>query len=77
MPRSSAYFSVRTMKGAADTKRIKRELDTLPGVTSVSVSQSDRCVAVDFDPTGVNQEQIGQKLTSLGFEIAEVRDRFR
>ena len=57
--------------------RIKRELDTLPGVTSVSVSQSDRCVAVDFDPTGVNQEQIGQKLTSLGFEIAEVRDRFR
>ena len=77
MPRSSAYFSVRTLKGAAGTKRIKRALDTLPGVTSVSVSQSVRCVAVGFDPTGGNQEQIGQKLTSLGFETAEVRVRFR
>lgn len=77
MPRSSAYFSVRSLNGASDAKTIKRELDSLPGVASVSVSQSDHCIAVDFDPTGVNCAQISRRLTDLGFEISDIRDRFR
>ena len=77
MPHSSIYFSVRELGDSHESKAIKRELDTLPGVTSVSVSQADRCIAVDFDPTGVDQTRIAQKLTSLGLEIDEVRDRFR
>ena len=48
-------------------KQLKRELDTLPGVTSVSVSGGR--LAVDYDPTGVRREDIQQKVQSLGFGI--------
>lgn len=50
-----------------DVKLLKRELDTLPGVTSVSVS-GER-LAVDYDSTGVRREDIRQKVQSLGFGI--------
>ena len=50
-----------------DVKLLKRELDTLPGVTSVSVSGGR--LAVDYDPTGVRREDIQQKVQSLGFGI--------
>lgn len=50
-----------------DVKLLKRELDTLPGVTSVSVSGSR--LAVDYDPTGVRRADIQQKVQSLGFGI--------
>ena len=50
-----------------DVKLLKRELDTLPGVTSVSVSGGR--LAVDYDSTGVRQEDIRQKVQSLGFGI--------
>lgn len=50
-----------------DVKLLKRELDTLPGVTSVSVSGGR--LAVDYDSTGVRREDIRQKVQSLGFGI--------
>ena len=50
-----------------DVKQLKRELDTLPGVTSVSVSGGR--LAVDYDSTGVRREDIRQKVQSLGFGI--------
>ncbi len=74
---SSVYVSVRDLGGDHRSKAVKRELDAFPGVTSVSVSQSDRCIAVDYDSTGVDREQICRKLTELGFEVDQVRDRFR
>ena len=77
MPHSSIYFSVRDLGGAHGSKAVKRELDTLPGVTSVSISQADRCIAVDFDPTGVDQDKIARRLAALGLEIDGIRDRFR
>ena len=40
-----------------DVKLLKRELDTLPGVTSVSVSSGGQ-LAVDYDATGVRQADI-------------------
>ena len=50
-----------------DVKLLKRELDTLPGVTSLSVSGGR--LAVDYDSTGVRREDIRQKVQSLGFGI--------
>ena len=50
-----------------DVKLLKRELDTLPGVTSVSVSGGR--LAVDYESTGVRREDIRQKVQSLGFGI--------
>ena len=52
-----------------DVKLLKRELDTLPGVTSVSVSGTR--LAVDYDPSGVRREDIQQKVQSLCFGIQQ------
>ncbi|MGM9638218.1 MAG: heavy-metal-associated domain-containing protein [Butyricicoccaceae bacterium] len=40
---------------------IKRELDALPGVQSVSVSQTGR-IAVDYDTTGTDAARIAGQL---------------
>ena len=42
--------------------------NALPGVTSVSVSGRG-CVAVDYDTTGVRQEQIRQRVQELGYQL--------
>lgn len=68
MAHLSAYFSLEDAAGKHDAALLKRELDTLPGVTSVSVSDSG-CLAVDYDTSGVRQEQILQKVQELGFQL--------
>lgn len=70
MPHLSAYFTLEEAADAHGVKRLKQGLDALPGVTSVSVSDSG-CVAVDYDTTGVRQEQIRQKVQELGFLLKE------
>ena len=67
MAHLSTYFSLEHPASSHDAKELKRELDTLPGVTSVSVSGNR--LAVDYDPTGVRREDIQQKVQSLGFGI--------
>ena len=68
MAHLSTYFSLEDPTGAHDVKRIKRELDGLPGVTSVSVSPGG-CLAVDYDSTGVRQSEIRQKVQELGYQL--------
>lgn len=70
MAHLSAYFSLEDASGRHDAALLKRELDTLPGVTSVSVS-SRGCLAVDYDTSGVRQEQILQKVQELGFQLRD------
>ena len=48
MPRESAYMIVERVNGKHDLKEIKRGLDRLHGVTSVSVNPSHNLVAVDY-----------------------------
>ena len=67
MAHLSTYFSLEHPASSHDAKELKRELDTLPGVTSVSVSGNR--LAVDYDPSGVRREDIQQKIQSLGFGI--------
>ncbi len=67
MAHLSTYFSLEHPASSHDVKQLKRELDTLPGVTSVSVSGGR--LAVDYDSTGVRREDIRQKVQSLGFGI--------
>ena len=67
MAHLSTYFSLEHPASSHDAKELKRELDTLPGVTSVSVSGGR--LAVDYDSTGVWREDIRQKVQSLGFGI--------
>lgn len=67
MAHLSTRFSLEQPADRHAVKQLKRELDTLPGVTSVSVSGSR--LAVDYDPTGVRRADIQQKVQSLGFGI--------
>jgi len=68
MAHLSTCFSLENAGDMHDEKLLKRELDALPGVTSVSVSDRG-CVAVDYDTTGVRQEQIRQKVQELGYHL--------
>ena len=68
MAHLSTYFSLEDPAGNHDVKRLKRELDSLPGVTSVSVSLGG-CLAVDYDSTGVRQADIQQKVQELGYQL--------
>ena len=67
MAHLSTHFSLEQPADSHDVRQLKRELDTLPGVTSVSVSGGR--LAVDYDSTGVRREDIRQKVQSLGFGI--------
>ena len=75
MAHLSTRFSLEQPADRHAVKQLKRELDTLPGVTSVSVSGSR--LAVDYDPSGIRREDIQQKVQSLGFGIqgAELENR--
>ena len=64
----STYFSLENAGDKQDEKLLKRGLDTLPGVTSVSLSGRG-CVAVDYDSTGVRQAEIRQKVQELGYQL--------
>ncbi|WP_312643427.1 heavy metal-associated domain-containing protein [Hydrogenoanaerobacterium sp.] len=69
MPKESAYFILNNVNGNRDVKELKREMDAFPGVISVSVNAEKNSLAVDYDNTGVKQEQLAKRLEKLGYEI--------
>lgn len=69
MSKASVYFTLGDLENKHDSKAIKRELDMLPGVRSVSISDSSNRVAVDFDTTGVQPDQIKKQLEKMGYQI--------
>ncbi|NLH01056.1 MAG: heavy metal-associated domain protein [Clostridiales bacterium] len=73
MSKASAYFTVNSIGGKHGAKELKSELDKLAGVISVSVSDSSGNIAVDFDTTGVRQEDLKTKIENLGYDITNVR----
>ncbi len=73
MSKASIYFTVDNVNGKHDVKELKRELDTFPGVISVSVNDKTESIAVDFDTTGVQQEQLQKRIEKLGYGIIDTR----
>ena len=72
MTKANACFTVGGISGKHDVKEIKRELDTLPGVLSVTVS-NESLVSVDFDTTGVQTDRIGKQLTDMGYQVVNTK----
>lgn len=66
MSKASVYFSLSSSPDRHDIQMIKRELDALPGVRSVSVSGAGR-VAVDYDTTGTDAARIERQLRKAGY----------
>lgn len=73
MSKASAYFTVSNVNGKHDVKELKRELDTFPGVFSVSVNDKTERIAVDFDTSGVKQEQLQKRIEKMGYDITDTR----
>lgn len=73
MSNASIYFTVNIVDGKHDVKELKRELDTFPGVTSVSVNDKTKSIAVDFDTTAVQQERLQKRIETLGYEVIHTR----
>lgn len=71
MSKASVYYTLSNLDGKHDIKDIKRELDTLRGVLSVSVNDDSNSVAVDFDTTGVQSDRIGKQLEKMGYQILD------
>lgn len=69
MSKASVYFTLGDSCNKQDAKAIKRELDALPGVRSVSVSDSVNRVAVDFDTSGVRSQRIQKRLEAMGYQV--------
>ena len=71
--KASAYFTVGDLGGKHAAKELKRTLDTLGGVISVSVSQISGSIAVDYDTTGESCEKIQKTISDLGYDVLDVR----
>ena len=69
MAHESAYFELEQTGGKHGEKELKKKLDTLPGVMSVSVNSRSGHLAVDYDTTGVTHAQIQRKIEELGFKL--------
>ena len=69
MSKASVYFTLGDLENKHDSEAIKRELDTLAGVRSVSISDSSNRVAVDFDTTGVQPDRIKKQIEKMGYQI--------
>ena len=72
MTKANACFNVGGISGKHDVKDIKRGLDTLPGVLSVTVS-NESLVSVDFDTTGVQTGRIERQLTEMGYQVVNTK----
>lgn len=72
MSKESAYFRVESLNSKRDVKDIKRQLDAIPGVISVSINAEEAKVAVDFDNSGVKQADIRNRLVESGYDVASV-----
>ena len=73
MAKASVTFTLDGPETGHDVKAIKKEIAALPGVFSVSVSDSHNRVAVDFDTTGVRIERIKKQLEKTGCRILDVQ----
>lgn len=71
MSKASVYFTPGNPDGKHNVKDIKQELDMLPGVLSVSVSDSSNQVAVDFDITGVRSRRIQTQPEKMGYQVLD------
>lgn len=71
MPKASIYFTLSKVDGKHDVKEIKKSLDMLPGVESVSVNGDSNFVAVDYDTTAVLSDRIQKQLEKAGYEVLE------
>jgi len=71
MSKETVWLNVEGMSCSHCEKRVKEALDAIRGVISVSVNLDEGKVAVDYDTTGVNEEQIKRTIIEAGYGIEQ------
>lgn len=71
LSKASLYCTVDHVNGKHDSKELKHALGIIPGVLSVSVNDSTEKIAIDFDTTGVQSDQILKQLGKLGYQVVD------
>ncbi|RGB67949.1 MULTISPECIES: heavy-metal-associated domain-containing protein [Oscillospiraceae] len=69
MANETAWIMVENVDGKRDLGQIKRQLDTLHGVSSVSVNEQTNRIAVDYDSSGASYDKIENCLNKMGYQI--------
>jgi copper chaperone CopZ len=67
LAKESIYFTIPDMDKGHDPKKLKEQIDKLHGIISVSVSSDTGKVAVDYDSTGTDGNEIKRQIEKLGF----------
>lgn len=68
MSKQSAYFTVSGLDGKHQVKKIKKVLDGLPGILSVSANTENNRVAVDYDSSGIDLHEIENQFKDIGID---------
>lgn len=74
MSKQSAYFRIPNLDGDRGGQKLKKNIDCIPGVISVSVTAQSNKVAVDYDSTGTSSRKIKEKIEDSGFEAQLIAD---
>lgn len=69
MSKASIYFDLEHPGNPNNCKQIKRRLDSVPGVLSVSISKEHDTVAVDYDTTGTGADKLRRELQNCGCAV--------
>lgn len=70
--KESVCFTVGDVGGRHHAKEVKRALDALGGVISVSVSRKSGSIAVDYDATSESCEKLQKKIRNLGYSVLDI-----
>ncbi|MBS5344082.1 MAG: heavy metal-associated domain protein [Clostridium sp.] len=70
----SVYFEVKNVQDKHNLKQMKKGLDTLYGILAVSLNKKDHRIGVDYDTTGITEQQIENYLNDRGYNVSNVYD---
>lgn len=71
MTKASAYFILENVNDKRDVRKIKRGLDAISGVISVSAAKGKQKIGIDFDTTGTDKKALEKKLGKLGYAVTD------
>lgn len=70
MAQVSIQYALDQELSTHEEETIKKSLDEFPGVKSVALNLQDGLLCIDYDDTGVKQEQLERRLDELGYSLS-------
>lgn len=70
MAQVSIQYALDQELSTHEEETIKKSLDDFTGVKSVALNLQDGLLCIDYDDTGVKQEQLERRLDELGYSLS-------